>query len=81
MIHRLIILLLIVGCGEFEDEGICVLTYTETNSYICYPDISKSHCIADAENDESILIRYWGESSGCNEYCNNQLADEICEIH
>ena len=81
MLRRLIILLLIVGCGEFDDEGICVLKYTETNSYICYPETSESHCIADAENDESIIIRYWGESYDCEEYCNNQLVNEICEIH
>ena len=78
----LLIALLIVGCDTlFEVEGICVLKYTETNSYICYPDISESHCIADAENNESIIIKYWGESYDCNEYCNHKIPNEICEIN
>ena len=82
MIRRLIILLLIVGCDNFfQDEGICVLKYTETNSYNCYPQITESQCIADSDNNDSIIIRYWGESYDCDEYCNNQLANEICEIH
>ena len=82
MIRRLIILLLIVGCDNFfQDEGICVLKYTETNLYKCYPDTPKSQCIADSDNNDSIIIRYWGESYDCDEYCNNQLANEICEIH
>ena len=79
---RLIILLLIVGCDNFfQDEGICVLKYTETNLYKCYPDTPESQCIADSDNNDSIIIRYWGESYDCDEYCNNQLANEICEIH
>ena len=82
MIRGLIILLLIVGCDNFfQDEGICVLKYTETNLYKCYPDTPKSQCIADSDNNDSIIIRYWGESYDCDEYCNNQLANEICEIH
>ena len=82
MIRRLIILLLIVGCDNFfQDEGICVLKYTETNLYKCYPDTPESQCIADSDNNDSIIIRYWGESYDCDEYCNNQLANEICEIH
>ena len=89
MIRRLIILLLIVGCGGIPcaitfscgDEGICVLKYTETNLYKCYPDTPKSQCISDSDNNDSIIIRYWGESYDCDEYCNNQLANEICEIH
>ena len=82
MIRRLIILLLIVGCDNFfQDEGICVLKYTETNLYKCYPDTPESQCIADANNNDSIIIRYWGESYDCDEYCNNKLANEICEIH
>ena len=82
MIRRLIILLLIVGCDNFfQDEGICVLKYTETNLYKCYPDTPESQCIADADNNDSIIIRYWGESYDCDEYCNNKLANEICEIH
>ena len=82
MIRRLTILLLIVGCDNFfQDEGICVLKYTETNLYKCYPDTPESQCIADADNNDSIIIRYWGESYDCNEYCNNKLANEICEIH
>ena len=56
---RLIILLLIVGCDNFfQDEGICVLKYTETNLYKCYPDTPKSQCIADSDNNDSIIIRY-----------------------
>ena len=82
MIRRLIILLLIVGCDNFfQDEGICVLKYTETNLYKCYPDTPESQCIADSDNNDSIIIRYWGESYDCDEYCNNKLANEICEIH
>ena len=82
MIRRLIILLLIIGCDNFfQDEGICVLKYTETNLYKCYPDTPESQCIADSNNNDSIIIRYWGESYDCDEYCNNQLANEICEIH
>ena len=82
MIRRLIILLLIVGCDNFfQDEGICVLKYTETNLYKCYPDTPKSQCIADSDNNDSIIIRYWGENYDCNEFCNSQIPDEICEIH
>ena len=82
MIRRLIILLLIVGCDNFfQDEGICVLKYTETNLYKCYPDTPESQCIADSDNNDFIIIRYWGESYDCDEYCNNKLANEICEIH
>jgi len=82
MMRRLIILLLIVGCDNFfQVEGICVLKYTETNLYKCYPDTPESQCIADSDNNDSIIIRYWGESYNCHEYCNNQLANEICEMH
>ena len=82
MIRRLIILLLIVGCDNFfQDEGICVLKYTETNLYKCYPDTPESQCIADADNNDSIIIRYWGESYDCDEYCNNKIPNEICEIN
>ena len=82
MIRRLIILLLIVGCDNFfQDEGICVLKYTETNLYKCYPDTPKSQCIADSDNNDSIIIRYWGESYDCDEYCNNKIPNEICEIY
>ena len=56
---RLIILLLIVGCDNFfQDEGICVLKYTETNLYKCYPYTPESQCIADSDNNDSIIIRY-----------------------
>ena len=82
MIRRLIILLLIVGCDNiFPDEGICVLQDMEDNLYTCYPDTPESQCIADSDNNDSIIIRYWGENYDCDEYCNNQLANEICEIH
>ena len=82
MIRRLIILLLIVGCDNFfQDEGICVLKYTETNLYKCYPDTPEAQCKSDAEMSETIMLRYWGESSDCNEFCNSQIPDEICEIH
>ena len=82
MIRRLIILLLIVGCGNiFPDEGICVLKDMEDNLYTCYPDTPESQCIADSDNNDSIIIRYWGESYDCNEFCNSQIPDEICEIH
>ena len=83
MIRRLIILLLIVGCeyNFFQDEGICVLINTTTNTNICYPQITESHCRSDAEKNENIHIRYWGESYDCNEYCNNKIPNEICEIN
>ena len=82
MIRRLIILLLIVGCDNFfQDEGICVLKYTGTNLYKCYPDTTESQCIGDSDNNDSIIIRYWGENYDCNEFCNSQIPDEICEIH
>ena len=81
LIKSLIILLLIVGCDNFfQDEGICVLKYTETNLYKCYPDTPESQCIADSDNNDSIIIRYWGENYDCNEFCNS-IPDEICEIH
>ena len=76
------ILLLIIGCDNFfQDEGICVLKYMENNLYKCYPDTPESQCIADSNNNDSIIIRYWGESYDCDEYCTNKLANEICEIH
>ena len=81
MIRRLIILLLIVGCGIFEPEGICVLINTETNTNNCYPQRPESQCKSDAEMSETIMLRYWGESYDCNEFCNSQIPDEICEIH
>ena len=82
MIRRLIILLLIVGCDNFfQDEGICVLKYTETNLHICYPDLSESQCNDDVNNNESFILIYWGQNYDCNEFCNSQIPDEICEIH
>ena len=82
MIRRLIILLLIIGCDSlFEVEGICVLINTETNTNNCYPQRPESQCKSDAEMSETINLRYWGESSDCNEFCNSQIPDEICEIH
>ena len=80
MIRRLIILLLIVGCGIFEPEGICVLINTETNTNNCYPQIPEDQCKSDAKMSKTIHIRYWGESPDCNEFCNS-IPDEICEIH
>ena len=78
----LLSILFIVGCDNFfQDEEICVLKYTETNLYKCYPDTPESQCIADSDNNDSIIIRYWGESYDCDEYCTNKLANEICEIH
>ena len=80
MIRRLIILLLIAGCGIFEAEGICVLINTETNTNNCYPQRPEAQCESDAGNSETIMLRYWGESYDCNEYCNRQISDEICVI-
>ena len=81
MIRRLIILLLIVGCDNFfQDEGICVLKYTETNLYKCYPDTPESQCIADADNNDSIIIRYWGQNYNCDEFCNIVIPNETCEV-
>ena len=78
----LIIALLFVGCeyNFFQDEGICVLKYMETNSYNCYPDTTESHCIADAENNDSIIIRYWGQNYDCTEYCSVVIQNETCEV-
>ena len=81
MIRRLIILLLFVGCGIFEPEGICVLFNTETNTNNCYPQRPEAQCKSDAGNSETIHLRYWGESYDCNEFCNSQISDELCEIH
>ena len=81
MIRILIIFLLIVGCGIFEPEGICVLINTETNTYNCYPQRPEAQCKSDAGNSETIMLRYWGKSYDCNEFCNSQITDELCEIH
>jgi len=75
------ILLLIVGCGIFEAEGNCVLLNTETNTNHCYPQTPEAQCKSDAEKSETIMIIYWGENYNCNEFCNSQIPDEICEIH
>jgi len=66
----LLIALLIIGCDNFfQDEGICVLKYTETNSYNCYPQTTESQCITDSEKYDSIIISYWGGNYDCNEFC------------
>ena len=75
------LVLLIVGCNIFgEKEGICVLINMETNTILCYPQRPESQCRSEAENNETIHLRYWGESPNCNEFCNS-IPDEICEIH
>ena len=82
MIRRLIILLLIVGCGIFEEEeGICVIRNMETNSNNCYPTTTESQCNADVKNNESFIRIHWGQNYDCDEFCNRQIPDEICEIH
>ena len=81
MIRRLLILLLIVGCRIFEPEGICVLINTETNTNNCYPQRPEAQCKSDAGNSETIMLKYWGNSYDCNEFCNSQMEDAICEIH
>ena len=83
MLRRLIILLLIVGCDNFfQDEGICVLKYTETNSYNCYPQTTESQCIADSEKNNSIIIRYWGENYNCNEFCAEETtSSDTCIVN
>ena len=66
----LLIVLLIVGCDHFfQDEGICVIKYTETTIYNCYPQTTEFQCIADSEKNDSMIIIYWGENYDCNEYC------------
>ena len=77
----LIALFFIFGCDVFEAEGICVLINTETNTNNCYPQTPEDQCKSDAEQSEIIMFRYWGESYDCNEFCNRQIPDEICEIH
>ena len=75
MIRRLIILVLIVGCDNFfQDEGICVLRYTETNVYNCYPQTTESQCIADSKRNDSIIIRYWGENYDCKGFCAEEIS-------
>ena len=82
LIKSLIILLLIIGCDTLlEVEGICVLINTTTNANNCYPVTTESQCISDAEKNETIIIRYWGLSYDCDEYCNNKIPNEICEIN
>ena len=84
LLPPLLFTLLVVGCEtlfEFEVEGICVLTNTTTNANNCYPDTTESQCNSDANNSQEINLRYWGESFDCNEYCNSQIPNEICEIN
>ena len=83
IIRRLIILLLIVGCDNFfQDKGICVLKYMETNSYNCYPQTIESQCIADSEKNNSIIIRYWGENYDCNEFCAEETtSSDTCIVN
>ena len=80
---KLLLIILIVGCNNFfHDEGICVLKYTETNSYNCYPQTTESQCIADSENNDSIIIIYWGENYNCNEYCAEETtSSDTCVAH
>ena len=81
LIKSLIILLLIIGCDTLlEVEGICVLINTTTNANNCYPQTTETQCIADAEKNETIILRYWGASYDCDEYCTNKIPNEICEI-
>ena len=63
----------------FEPEGICVLINTETNANNCYPQRPEDQCKSDAMS-EHIMHRYWGRGYDCNEFCNSQIPDEICEI-
>ena len=80
----LIIALIIVGCeyNFFQDEGICVLKYTETNLYNCYPDITESQCMADSENNDSNFIRYWGENYNCDEFCSEETTpSDTCNTY
>ena len=82
MLRRLIILLLIVGCENFfKEEGICVRKNMETNSNHCYPTTTESQCKDDVRNNKSFILIYWGQNYDCNEFCNSQIPDEICEIH
>jgi hypothetical protein len=77
----LLFVLLIVGCDYFsKDEGICVLKYMVTNSYNCYPQTTESQCIDDAENNDSIIIRYWGQNYNCDEFFNIVIPNETCEV-
>ena len=78
----LLILLLICGCDTFfEIEGICVLTNTTTTINNCYPYTTESQCKDDAKMNESIFLRYWGDSYECEEYCGNLNPNEACEIN
>ncbi len=50
------------------------------NSYNCYPQTTESQSIADAENNDSIIIRYWRQNYNCDEFCNIVIPNETCEV-
>ena len=90
MIRWLIILLLIVGCDIIEPEGICVLMYTNNDSYVwgdspayrCLPQTTKSQCISDSENNDAIIMSYWGDNYDCNEFCSEQISSpDTCIVN
>ena len=53
----LTILLLIAGCGIFEEEGICLIRNMETNSHHCYPDWTENVCIENVCPKNDIFFK------------------------
>ena len=72
MIRRLIILLLIVGCGIFSPEGICVFPYED--HYECWDGKSEDSCYGS-----------WYDDKTCSEFCEENKEEpspqEFCVIH
>ena len=69
LIKSLFILLLIFGCGLFEEEGICLIRNMETNSHHCYPDWTENVCIEKAAGDDQLHFYDWSDNKTCEEYC------------
>ena len=78
MIRRLIILLLIVGCGIFEEE-ICVLKDDSSNKFDCYPQTDESQCISNSQNKEFVLLYQGDKYEDCQDWCNKNGVD--CDYH
>ena len=91
MIRRLIILLLIVGCGtEPETEyKICIVntmnaaTVQDGGTIYCYPQTLKTECDDLNENTTLAYATFtnWNEATSCEEWCenNNSLACYKCD--
>ena len=87
MIRRLIILLLIVGCGTTEPETeykICIVnamsasTVQDGGTIYCYPQTPKTECDDLNENTTLTTLAYatftnWNEAASCEEWCENNI--------